>query len=135
MKTKNGFERLDTPTEPRQQATIDRPSKLYHNPTVAEVVKPCQLVEYTATISRNFRDTNTGDPKVLLRDVRDFEGNLFRDHCWVSKALLLEVIPYGNKQSLRISFLAKPKSYKTYGPSKVTLTYIEEPIIIKTRVA
>ena len=131
MKTKNGFERLDTPTEPRQQGAINRPSKLHHNPTVADLIKPCKQAEYTAIISRNFRDTNTGDPKVLLRDVRDFEGNLFRDHCWVSKAQLTSVIPYGNKSSLRVSFLAKSKSYQTYGPAKDTLTSIEEPIIIK----
>ena len=130
MKTKNGFQRLET-AESRQQGTVDRPSKLYHTPTIAELTKPCKHIEYTATISRNFRDTNTGDPKVLLRDVRDFEGNLFRDHCWVSKALLLEVIPYGNKQSLRVSFLARVKTYKTYGPAKATLTSIEEPMVLK----
>lgn len=130
MKTRNGINRLDTVT-PRQEATVNRPSKLYHNPTTAEVTKACKHVEYTATISRNFRDTNTGDPKVLLRDVRDFQGNLFRDHCWVSKSLLDPVIPTSNKANPRISFLAKAKSYKTYGPTKTTLTSIEEPIILK----
>lgn len=130
MKTKNGFERLES-AEPRQQGTTDRPSKLLHNPTTAELMANCKHKEYTATIGRNFRDTNTGDEKVLLRDVRDFEGNLFRDHCWVSKAFLLKVIPYGNKQSLRISFLARSKSYQTYGPAKTTLTAIEEPVVLK----
>lgn len=130
MKTRNGINRLDTAT-PRQEATINRPSTLMHNPTSDEVTKACKHAEYTAIISRNFRDTNTGDPKVLLRDVRDFEGNLFRDHCWVSKSLLDPVIPKSNKANPRVSFLAKTKQYKTYGPEKATLTAVEEPIILK----
>ena len=129
MKTKNGFIKLET-VKSKQEGIVNRPSKLHHIPTIAELAKPCKHIEYTATISRNFRDTNTGDPKVLLRDVRDYQDNLFRDHCWVSRDLLLEVIPYGNK-SLRISFLAKVKPYKTYGLSKDTLTDIEEPIVLK----
>ena len=127
MKTRNGIQRLDSTTKANR---TDRPSKLMHKPSVKEVTSYSKHKEYTATISRNFRDTNTGDPKVLLRNVRDFEGNLFRDHCWVSKSALDNVIPYKNK-SFKISFLAKIKSYQTYGPSKDTLTSIEEPIIIK----
>jgi hypothetical protein len=130
MKTRNGINRLDVST-PREQTTVNRPSTLMHNPTEDEVTKACKHAEYTATISRNFRDTNTGDPKVLLRDVRDFQGNLFRDHCWVSKSLLDSVIPRNNRANPRVSFLAKAKQYKTYGPEKVTLTAIEEPIILK----
>ena len=129
MKTRNGINRLDATTT-RQQLSINRPSKVYHNPTTAELAKPCKHIEYTATISRNFRDTNTGDPKVLLRNVRDFQGNLFRDHCWVSKALLDSVIPNTNRADCKVSFLAKAKVYKTYGPAKITLTSIEEPILL-----
>ena len=129
MKTRNGIQRLDTAT-PRQHASVNRPSKTYHNPTTEELTKHCKHTEYTATISRNFRDTNTGDPKVLLRNVRDYQGNLFRDHCWVSKSLLDIVIPNTNRADCKVSFLAKEKTYKTYGPAKTTLTSIEEPILL-----
>ena len=41
------------------------------------------MAKYTAKISRNFRDVATGAPKVLLRDIFDNNGELFRDHAHV----------------------------------------------------
>ena len=77
---------------------------------------------YTATITRNFRDVNTVSPKVLLLNIRE-AGKPFRDHCWVNITPELEkFIPYKNTQKLRLAFEAKSKTYKTYGPEKVTLT-------------
>lgn len=81
-------------------------------------------MQYTALISRNFRDINHTVPKVLLRDIRDAEGNLFRDHAWVDLIQTFNsVLPEaGDNNSYRIQFTARPKEYCTIGPIKTTLT-------------
>lgn len=83
-------------------------------------------MKYTAQISRNFRDTNLSTPKVLLRNITDEEGNLFRDHAWVALTHRIEgVLPRsGDNKSYTIEFHAKPKTYVTEGPRKNTLCKI-----------
>lgn len=70
-------------------------------------------MQYTALISRNFRNIHHTVPKVLLRDIRDAEGNLFRDHAWVDMVQVFNsVIPTsGDNNSYRIQFTAKEKQY------------------------
>lgn len=79
--------------------------------------------EYTALISRNFRNVDSGSPIVLLRNVTTADGIPFRDHCWVDRAALMKILPRGNK-SIQISFMADTKLYKVLGPEKETLTNI-----------
>jgi len=83
--------------------------------------------EYYATISRNFRDVATGDPKVLLRDVNTAD-NKFRDHCWISQSEVKDFIPYKNHQHLRICFEAKTKEYLG---GKITLKQVENARIVR----
>jgi len=85
-------------------------------------------MKYYATISRNFRDVATGDPKVLLRSINNELNEEFRDHCWVSSNALNDVIPYKNHQHLRISFEADEKQYYS---GKVTLKNITNVSIVK----
>jgi hypothetical protein len=88
---------------------------------------------YTATITRNFRDINTLSPKVLMLNIRE-AGKPFRDHAWVNITPELEkFIPYKNTQKLRLAFEAKPKTYKTYGPEKITLQSIRNIEIRRDR--
>lgn len=37
---------------------------------------------FKAILTDNYRDTDTGAPKVLLKNIKQ-EGAQFRDHCWV----------------------------------------------------
>lgn len=77
---------------------------------------------YTATITRNFRDVRTTTPKVLLLNIRNEDGQLFRDHCWVTVTEILEkFIPLKNHIKKTIVFTAKIKEYQTIGPKKQTL--------------
>lgn len=89
-------------------------------------------MQYTALISRNFRDINHTVPKVLLRDIRTTDGTLFRDHAWVDMVSVFHsVIPLpGDNNSYRITFTAREKQYCTIGPVKSTLTRIRNVIRI-----
>lgn len=89
-------------------------------------------MQYTATISRNFRDINHIVPKVLLRDIRTSDGTLFRDHAWVDLVQIFHsVLPEaGDNSSYRIAFTAREKQYCTIGPIKSTLTRIRNVIRI-----
>lgn len=85
---------------------------------------------YTATISRNFRDT-TFQPKVLLRNVTDEQGNLVRDHMWVNlNNQLTAVLPQSNRTHYVITFHAKPKFYQTLGDPKLTLERVNNCSIL-----
>jgi len=79
-----------------------------------------------AIITRNFRDVDTTSPKVLLTNILNDDGSLFRDHCWVEITREVEgLIPRSNKGRL-IRFSAKFKQYKNYltGEKKQTLKKI-----------
>jgi hypothetical protein len=76
---------------------------------------------YTATVHHNFRDAYTASPKVLLTDIIDDKGDLFRDHCWVPLDGLQNVVPKSNRYKATIKFHADTKHYQTYGPVKKTL--------------
>lgn len=69
----------------------------------------------TAKISRNFRDTETGAPKVLLRSIQT-EDEEYRDHAWVemTKELktLLQTKRAMSNRSYIIQFEADEKVYK-----------------------
>jgi hypothetical protein len=82
---------------------------------------------YTATIhTKNYRDTNTITPKVLLTDICN-ETSEFRDHCWVAINKHLDtLIKKTRKPKLTIKFSAKVKVYQTYGPAKETLASIKK---------
>lgn len=87
---------------------------------------------YTATIIRNFRDLRTTTPKVLLLNIVDENGQLFRDHCWVTITELLEkFIPLKNHIKKKIMFDAKIKNYQTIGPEKQTLTSFKDICLLK----
>jgi len=79
--------------------------------------------EFTATIHRNFRDTNTISAKVLLQEVH-CNGRLIRDHMWVSKQDLLAYIPKTTKYSNNISFTGVLKPYQTRAHQKQTIVNI-----------
>lgn len=71
----------------------------------------------TAIIHRNFRDTKTMYPKVLLTDIEGFD----RDHCWINQELVEQFIPRGNKTKLKLRFECEEKQYYS---GKITLTAI-----------
>ena len=82
-------------------------------------------MQYTAIIGRNFRDMS-GSPKVLLREVLDTDGNVFRNHCWVDlTADIKKILPKNNRHKT-IQFTAKVKEYKDHmtGNVKNTLSRI-----------
>lgn len=87
---------------------------------------------YTATITRNFRDVRTTTPKVLLLNIIDENGQLFRDHCWVTITDLLEkFIPLKNHIKKKIMFDAKIKNYQTTGSKNQTLISFKNICLIK----
>ncbi|MBU1658892.1 hypothetical protein KKG72_07570 [bacterium] len=70
---------------------------------------------YQATITRNFRDAYTTTPKVLLLNVIDENGRLFRDHCWVVISDALErFIPQDNHVKNVITFHGRVKEYHSF---------------------
>ena len=82
----------------------------------------------TATIQPNSRrDTQTGDPKVLLRDVY-VNGEFFRDHLWVSeeKFAHLRKMCKHNASQIQVRFKAKIREYRTIGPTKLGLVGIKD---------
>lgn len=84
---------------------------------------------YTASISRNFRDTSTGAPKVLLRGIQNEDNEDVRDHGWVplNKELnnFFNTYLRGNGKRV-ITFYAEEASYSgRNGDSKVTLKNVQ----------
>ena len=78
-------------------------------------------MKYTAKISRNFRDVATGAPKVLLRDIFDAQGELFRDHAHI------EITPAVQKVLnciVELEAEEKTYDYQNSGTIKRTLTNI-----------
>lgn len=87
---------------------------------------------YTATITRNFRDVKTTIPKVLLLNIIDENGQIFRDHCWVTITdILKKFIPLKNHIKKTIIFNAKIKDYQTIDSKKQTLTSFENVYLLK----
>lgn len=82
----------------------------------------------TATIIRNRRDVATLDPKILLLDITNEDGTIFRNHCWVSEAELKDFVPRRNTDRVIISFEA---DVKTYYSGKETLHNIKNTKILK----
>ena len=71
-------------------------------------------------------------PKVLLLNIIDENGQLFREHCWVTINELLEkFIPSKNTIKKIIMFDAKIKNYQTIGPEKQTLTSFKDICLLK----
>lgn len=90
---------------------------------------------YTATIIRNFRDVKTTTPKVLLLNITDKNGQLFRDHCWVTINELIEkYIPIKNNIKKIIKFDAIIKEYQTNGPKKQTLISFKDICLIGEKI-
>lgn len=82
----------------------------------------------TATIQPNSRrDVTTGDPKVLLLDVY-LDGELFRDHLWVSEEKFKHLRKQckHNASQLQVQFKAKVREYRTVGPTKLGLIAIKD---------
>ena len=95
-------------------------------------------MKFTAKISRNLRDTNTGAPKVLLRGIMS-DNDEFRDHAWVELNQELDKLLKHSKEFKRkqgngsaiIEFEADIKSYEYRGSTyKQTLTNISTPRIL-----
>lgn len=76
----------------------------------------------TAIISRNFRDTATGAPKVLLRGIQTPDEE-YRDHAWVELTKELKQVTnrITNNRSLIITLEADVKEY-IYRPGVVKRT-------------
>ena len=88
---------------------------------------------YTAIISRNLRDVNTGAPKVLLRDIQ-CEGTSYRDHAWVELTPELDktIASIRGNKSAMITFLAREKDYMYRGEVfKKTLKRVRDVSVIK----
>jgi len=67
---------------------------------------------YTAKLTGNRRDIQTGSPKALLININPDNDGLFRDHCWVELTPEIEAMqPEGHKKPLLIGFEAKVKKY------------------------
>ena len=80
----------------------------------------------TATLHHNTRDVHTLSPKVLLTDIMNDDGTLFRDHCWIPLTSTIKAyMPATNRKKTRLRFTASAKAYKTYGPEKNTLHKIK----------
>lgn len=83
--------------------------------------------QITATIHRNFRDSESMYPKVLLTDV----VGVTRDHVWVDVEQLATAIPRSNRTKLRITFSCDTKEYFSLREQgKVTLTNISNVRIL-----
>ena len=103
MKNKHGIRQLSDTYQP----------KVSDNP----------IQQFTATVHRNFRDTNTINPKVLLNDVYS-DGVLIRDHMWVNQAELETYIPKSTKVTNSISFSGNLMPYQTRADEKQTIVNI-----------
>ena len=77
------------------------------------------MSKYVAKISRNFKDTHSGDPKVLFRGVQSEQCEV-RDHMWVSISKDLDKFLKVNKtnKSFIIEFEAQTKEYLYRGVEK-----------------
>jgi hypothetical protein len=76
--------------------------------------------KFTAYITSCRRDISINSPKVLLLDIKDEDGVIFRDHCWVSECKLLRDIrpQNGRNRKVLIEFEA---TITTYYSGKNTL--------------
>ncbi len=89
---------------------------------------------YTAELlPKNFRDVDSCNPRVLLTNIINQSGGIFRNHCWISienniqiKKLLRTI----NKEVL-IKFLAKEYFYTD---NKKTLIRIKNIEIINKKI-
>lgn len=69
-------------------------------------------MQFTALLTGNRRDTNTGSPKALLNSIIGLE----RDHCWVDLTPEIEVLqPRGHHKAIKVSFDAEIKDYLKQG--------------------
>lgn len=90
-----------------------------------------QVQQFTATIHRNFRDTVTISPKVLLSNIYS-NGKLVRDHMWVNYAELKAFIPNTTNTTYQISFSGKLTPYRTRGDEKQTIVSIHDIQLAKS---
>jgi hypothetical protein len=86
-------------------------------------------MQYTAKLhASNFRDVGTGDPKVLMTQIFDSTGELFRDHAHVSLSPSLKraISKLKPNKSFIIQFEAVIKPYMYRGEVfKRTLAHVE----------
>lgn len=69
--------------------------------------------DYTAKLTCTKRDVHTNSIKVMLKDIYDEEGTLFRDHCFVSLSKKLEkLLPKTTRHTRHIKFTAKVYDYR-----------------------
>lgn len=67
---------------------------------------------YTAKLTCIKRDIYTNSVKVMLKDIYDEDGTLFRDHCFVSLSKKLEkLLPKTTRHTKDIKFTAKVYKY------------------------
>lgn len=91
-------------------------------------------MQFIAIIHRNFRDSHTSSPKVLLTQIETSQGE-FRDHCWVDiNETIKAILPKSNKTQGIITFVAKPKLYnnrRTGQIEKIGLGKIKQLSVIQ----
>jgi hypothetical protein len=80
----------------------------------------------------NIKNNIITNGKLLNTNIIDENGQLFREHCWVTINELLEkFIPSKNTIKKIIMFDAKIKDYQTRGPQKQTLTSFKDICLIR----
>ena len=81
-------------------------------------------MRYTAKLTGNKRETHLAG-KVLLIDIIDESGKLFRDHNWVKISnRLFKYMPKGHHHPVDIQFTATAKEYLSSEGIKMGLCHI-----------
>ena len=68
---------------------------------------------YTAYVTRNRRSISSAEPKALLVDIHTQDGELFRNHCWVSEEVVKELVPkrHSKEACSKVTFRANTHNY------------------------
>jgi hypothetical protein len=87
-------------------------------------------MRYTAKLTQNRRDVETVYPRRLLLDVRDKDGNLIRDHMWITEHESVANELYNlkidrRKNQVLISFDAKEKQYQNHRTGDINTVLVK----------
>lgn len=88
---------------------------------------------FQGELTGNKRDMQTLSPKVLMLNVSNWKGEVFRDHCWIpaNSKRYRNLIPAGhsNKKVL-IQFSARVEEYMSSEGTKLGLKHIRDVIVL-----
>jgi hypothetical protein len=89
------------------------------------------MIQFTAKLTGNRRDTETLSPKALLILI-DPSNELGRDHCWIDLYFVESIQPKGHHKPKLIQFQAELKEYKRRGTEvDYTLTNLSNIKILR----